>query len=468
MIGGIPSGQNEFRTAGLIFVPPISCAIPNAIDNIISPNVIGSMTFGGGVMITAMRDSLVEVRIDGQLVSLGTPGTVRGNPDFVTYRNLTLFSQTSPVSNISIVARGAVQVAMYGQNNAASFAAFYSGFSKTKKPKLDLTNIGDGVCPDTLVVKGIFDGIQWTYEDTILKYGKDTFLIIAAPGRYIAEGYLGVCRRSETAADTLDINFKSPAFAYSTRQPSCFGYSNGQIVFGTPYGGFPPYQFSVDNGKTFSKNNTFTNVSAGTHKLIARDSLGCYNRPLQITLGQPPQLKVDIVSLIGIPEVINEGQMVKLKGIPNRKVVKADWTPADATNCVNCLETYTLYPIESTHITLLVTDSAGCTALDTFSVKIQPNVYAPNVISPSSESNNKAFTIFSKEPLSIRRLAIFDRWGEHLFEGHNLVTNDVVHGWDGTFKGKRVPQEVYVYVAEVEVLPGRFILVKGDVTVIYP
>ena len=142
MVGGAPAGsQNEFRTEGLIFVPPISCSIPNTIDNVFEPNSIGSFTFDGGVMITAMRDSLVTMSIDGVSVNLGTPQTVVGNNDFVTYRNLTLFSQNTKVSKASIKAQGAVQVAMYGQNNAASYASFYSGFSKNKEPKIGRAHV---------------------------------------------------------------------------------------------------------------------------------------------------------------------------------------------------------------------------------------------------------------------------------------------------------------------------------------
>lgn len=467
MIGGSPDGtSNQYRTEGLIFVPPISCSIPNEINNIIEPNAIGAMSFDGGVMITAMRDSLVTVLIDGVAANLGTPGTVVGNPDFVTYRNLSLFKQSQKVSKISFKAQGAVQVAMYGQNNAASYAAFYSGFSKEKEPKITVRNIGDGVCPDTLVSTGLYDGVQWRYEDSIVKFGKDTFLIINAPGRYIAEGYLGVCRRSETATDTLDIEFKSPEFPFTTKQPSCYGLADGQIKFGTPNGGYAPYQYSVDNGLTFSKNNTYNNIKVGTYKLIVKDSVGCYNRPLSFSMGQPAVLTVDIVPLSSFQDVIKIGQTVRFEGKPNRKVVSALWLPNDTASCKNCL-TFAISPKETTHVTLMVTDSAGCTARDTVTLFVQPNVYAPNAMNPDSKNGNQTFTIFSKDNLPIRRLAIFDRWGEHIFEAKDIETNVLEQGWNGTFRGQRVQQGVYVFYAEVEVLPGKTVIIQGDVTVLY-
>ncbi len=467
-IGGSPAGtSNEFRTAGLIFVPPISCAIPNGIDNIIEPNAIGTMLFDGGVMITAMKDSAVQVLIDGVAANIGTPFSVQGNPDFVTYRQLTLFSLTRRISTISVKAAGAVQVAMYGQNNAASFAAFYSGFSKTIEPSVALVNIGDGVCPDTLIARGKFDGVQWMYEDSIIKFGKDTMLIISAPGRYIAEGYLGVCRQSETAADTLDLEFQSPAFPYTYKQPACFGESNGEIRFGKPSGGFPPYQYSVDNGRTFSPITFYNRLKAGTYKLVVRDSLGCYNRPLSLRVGEPAQLTVDIKPYSSYPGVLKVGKSLQMQGISNRKVIKTVWIPNDTATCTNCLF-HTIHPSQTTYVQLTVTDSAGCVALDTFTVYVEPNVFAPNVIYPESQNvENKSFTLFSRADLPIHHLAIYDRWGEHIFDARDIKTNHLEQGWDGTFKGQKVGVEVYVFFAEVEVLPGRVVLITGDITVLH-
>lgn len=466
MIGGANSGGNELRTEGLIFVPPISCSIPNSIDNIVEPNAVGTMLFDGGVMITAMRDSLVIVKIDGITVNLGTASRVTGNPDFVTYRNLTLFNKSTKISNISIVAQGAVQVAMYGQNSAASYAAFYSGFSKTIEPNIKITRVGDGVCPDTLTVKGLFDGVQWTYEDSLLKYGKDTFLIVYAPGKYIARGYLGVCRQDETASDTIDVSFVSPQFPYTFKQPSCFGLSNGEIRFGSPFGGLPPYQYSVNNGITFSRTTFYDKIVAGTYKLIVKDSLGCYNRPLALTVGQPSELTVKITPQAALPDAVSFGQIIKLLGVPNRKVVAMTWTPSDSSSCKNCLN-YSISPIQTTTVTLTVTDSAGCVATDKLILRVLPNVFAPNIISPLSQSGNSHFILYSKEPLPILHLAVFDRWGEHVFDAKNITTNDLQSGWDGTFRGQRVEGGVYVFFAEVEVLPGKMVIIKGDITVVY-
>lgn len=464
MIGGAPTGDDAMRTAGLMFVPPISCGIPNAVDNIYQPNLIGTMRFDGGLMLVAMKDSLVAVRIDGAAVSMGLPAAVPGNPDFVTYRNLSLFSQAKTPDVLSVVAEGAVQVAMYGRNQPASFAAFFSGFSKTVQASIELAVVGDGVCPDTLVATGLFDGVQWMYEDSVLQYGKDTTLVAQAPGRYIAIGYLGVCRRTDYAADTVDINFQSPQFPYTFDEPSCFGFSDGQIDVGTPYGGFPPYQYSIDNGAHFSQQHTYESLKAGQYKLVVRDSKGCYNRPLTLPMGEPDSFLVNLAPR-RLPEPLKPGQQVLLEGVPNREVVATEWSPTDSSGCSDCLW-YSFRPEESTWVSLTVYDEAGCPAVDSLYIAVDPRIYAPNIIDPDSPFNNDRFTVFSPEPLLIRRLIVFDRWGNQVFEKQDFYTNNPSDGWDATFRGKAVLPGVYVFLAEVEIVPGRVELLKGDVTVL--
>lgn len=464
MIGGTSQNDDAMRTAGLIFVPPISCGIPNAVDNIYQPNRIGNMQFEGGLMIVAMKDSAVTVKIDGVQVGMGAPASVAGFPEFVTYRKLNLFLETSAPKVLSVVAEGAVQVAMFGRNEPASFAAFYSGFSKTAKPSVQVTKVGDGVCPDTLVASGVFDGVQWLLEDSVLQYGPDTFLIAYTPGQYVATGYLGVCRRTDFAADTIAASFSSPAFQHLLEEPSCFGFADGQIEFETPYGGLPPYQYSIDNGQSFSQDPVFGGLAAGGYRLVARDVTGCYNRPLSVAMGQPDSFSVELVGRL-LPKNLKPGGRVELEALPGRPVVATGWIPADSTGCADCLA-YGFNPETNTWVVVTVYDEEGCPAVDSLLILVVPNVYAPNVIRPASSEGNDRFTLFTREQIPMRRLVVFDRWGELVFERHDIFTNDPSQGWDGSFNGKETPPGVYAFVAEVEVQPGQVTVVRGDVTVI--
>jgi hypothetical protein len=66
----------------------------------------------------------------------------------------------------------------------------------------------------------------------------------------------------------------------------------------------------------------------------------------------------------------------------------------------------------------------------------------------------------------ILSLQIYDRWGEQLFVNRNFLPDDPSVGWAGDFKGEFVNPGVFVWWAEVELIDGQKLLLKGDVTVV--
>ena len=52
------------------------------------------------------------------------------------------------------------------------------------------------------------------------------------------------------------------------------------------FGGAPPYQYSINNGTTFSTLSTFSNLNAGSYIVIVKDSLGNQSTPSLVTLTQ--------------------------------------------------------------------------------------------------------------------------------------------------------------------------------------
>ena len=118
---------------------------------------------------------------------------------------------------------------------------------------------------------------------------------------------------------------------------------------------------------------------------------------------------------------------------------------------------------------LRVRDSYGCIYDKPYEVKDKclPVVLAPNIFTPNGDGVNDRFV---PQPLNAARtrilnVKIFNRWGELLFEGDNLRPDTQ---WDGTYKGKRVPQETYVYAIEYESIDfGGTQTLKGGVLVAY-
>jgi gliding motility-associated-like protein len=66
-------------------------------------------------------------------------------------------------------------------------------------------------------------------------------------------------------------------------------------------------------------------------------------------------------------------------------------------------------------------------------------IFIPNTFTPNGDGLNDVFIPVGKSIASIR-LMIFDRWGEALYE-----TTDMDMGWDGTYRGEVVKNDMYVW-----------------------
>ena len=66
----------------------------------------------------------------------------------------------------------------------------------------------------------------------------------------------------------------------------------------------------------------------------------------------------------------------------------------------------------------------------------------------------------------IRSFRIYDRWGQQIFEQRNFLANEPNKGWNGTFKGKLLDPNVFVYTLEVVCENNQVLLFKGNITLV--
>jgi len=119
-------------------------------------------------------------------------------------------------------------------------------------------------------------------------------------------------------------------------------------------------------------------------------------------------------------------------------------------------------------------DENGCVAIDTMWVNFEyrdcsNSFFVPNVFSPNNDGINDYFTIYGKAECVrlIKRLSVFDRWGEVVFEANNFEPGVESMGWDGYIRKKKdMNPGVFVYWAELEFYDGHIEFLKGDVTLV--
>ncbi len=109
------------------------------------------------------------------------------------------------------------------------------------------------------------------------------------------------------------------------------------------------------------------------------------------------------------------------------------------------------YQVEQPGIYFVTVRNEACVVSDTTVVDNCTIVWAPNAFTPNGNNINDAFFAKASTSLVSFEMLIFNKWGELIFE-----TNDILVGWDGTYKGKDCPQGVYVYLIKW--------LGQGDIT----
>jgi gliding motility-associated-like protein len=83
--------------------------------------------------------------------------------------------------------------------------------------------------------------------------------------------------------------------------------------------------------------------------------------------------------------------------------------------------------------------------------------FTPNAFTPNGDGLNDFFKVYALYKNVSFNMVIYDRWGQLVFESDNID-----HGWDGTYGGQNCPPESYAWVVRIEFL-GQDIITKGDV-----
>ena len=104
----------------------------------------------------------------------------------------------------------------------------------------------------------------------------------------------------------------------------------------------------------------------------------------------------------------------------------------------------------------------GCsddTCIDVSSL-VRPLVDVPTAFTPGKFGANSIIRVVG---FGIKEMSwsIYNRWGQKVYESNSLKS-----GWDGTFKGKLQPMDVYSYTLSVTFSSGQKVTKTGDITLL--
>lgn len=254
------------------------------------------------------------------------------------------------------------------------------------------------------------------------------------------------CFSSDTTYTTLDVfDIETNASLDTTICPgdTVFIWASG----GDTYQWITDYNIVSDNDSSyvFPYNSTAYNV------LVTNDK-GCSNmEQINVNVYSPPYVTAG-------PDLdISYGESIQLQGATNS--TNFIWQPEDSISCDTCIQPF-VDPITTTQYIISVVDSNGCINSDTVLVILDGAIYVPNTFTPNGDGVNDVFVVKGKE-IKTFEFWIFDRWGELIFHTNNMNVY-----WDGTFGGRPVQIDTYIWKMEYEDYQNHYGNLIGHVNVI--
>jgi gliding motility-associated-like protein len=318
--------------------------------------------------------------------------------------------------------------------------------------------------------------IGWTTSNGHIVSGNNTINpVVDKPGLYqaLVTSTVNGCTTTNQILVSRESNVPMGVL-FDIHQPLCNG-TPGLLNVKQVNGGVGPFSYSVDGGQSFFTFQEFGNLSPGNFDLVVQDINGCEITqpitvipPLYPVVNMPPQFSIEL----GDNQVL---QALVPPPFPISLIDQVIWTPLDGLTFDGSSVLDLLNPIatpyKTTEYTVTIITPEGCQAIARTTIKVdrEVDIYVPNVIWPEEpDGKNNVFNIFARDEsvAKIRKLQIFDRWGTLMFENKDFSPNDPSNGWDGAYRGQIVDPAVFVWWAEVELVDGRVLLLKGDVTVV--
>jgi gliding motility-associated-like protein len=220
---------------------------------------------------------------------------------------------------------------------------------------------------------------------------------------------------------------------------------------------------SLCKGESFKINNkTYTQTGSYTDTISLKNNCDS----IIVTNINVIDLTLNLVDYL----TVKNGDSITLKPTINSTNNLAwQWSPPTGLSCTNC-QTPTLTPLSNQGYKVLVKDTKfGCTATRDVFVKVNPcdKVFIPNSFSPNDDKVNDVFIPYGSTcAKGIKKMQIYNRWGDLVFSVENATFGNETQGWNGKFNGKNLPADVYVYVVIIEFGNGTTEVYSGDISLI--
>lgn len=308
------------------------------------------------------------------------------------------------------------------------------------------------VCPGSSFSPGITSNAttySWTPTAGVSNPGiANPVLSPASTTTYTVTGTTGSCTISRTFTVTV-----GAAVSLSSRSDTtiCNGASfNANFVTNAATVTWVPTT-GVSNPNI--ANPVLSPSTTTTYTVTARTGTCSVVRTFTVTVNQAVTVSA------GQPTTILAGSSVTLQGSGSAGTYL--WTPATALSATNILNPVAT-PAQTTTYTLRITNTQGCSNTANVTITVLPYCIKPlNAFTPNKDGFNDTWFITNGNCIKKASVLVYNRYGSEVY-----ASQDYKNDWDGTYKGKPLPDGTYYYVISYELLNGSIVPKKGDVTIL--
>jgi len=184
------AGSNAVQTAGLNFVAPLNCLIPDTVDNIPDIRDAANTTLTGGITIiasTVTADANIIVTDGSGTVTKPASVAVAGNTDWKTFYIPNLSG------NVDVQSTGPIAVGFFGVNSNRGIAGYFSGFDIAPNVNLQITGTQCLPGANLVVIGEVFDAYQWFFDGNPIAGATTTTYNPTVAGDYFVRVNKGPC-----------------------------------------------------------------------------------------------------------------------------------------------------------------------------------------------------------------------------------------------------------------------------------
>jgi gliding motility-associated-like protein len=206
-------------------------------------------------------------------------------------------------------------------------------------------------------------------------------------------------------------------------------------------------------------------LTSEQYKVVGYDAYGCFTDTVTATVTVHNLPAVNTIS----DTVLLAGNAIILQTQGSNDVVSYKWFPPLYLDCASCAS-----PVSTprTALTYVVTAATmyGCKARDSVTVGLrcaESAVFIPNTFTPNKDRRNDLFYPRGKGIKVVKFFRIYNRLGEMVFERRNFELNDPAQGWDGSYSGNSLANNLFTYTSEMICDAGDAFVLKGTVLLLH-